>query len=172
MVTPQTLVVQLYSTFEKSIAEDILRGYLSALELGSGEDISVMREPEVSFNPRPSRIANILIELGMIKDPKIIIAGFYCSGASSCPSELRSIFEDTQYSLSNLIPPKLEESRPIMGALILDTLRHMHMSSWSKEEKEKYLSKISNDLVPSIPLPNKLFIYINSAVERAKKIRF
>ena len=172
MIIPQTFIVLIYSTFNKIHAEDIFKGYQSALEQGSGEDVSVRREPEASFNPRPSRIANILIELAMIKDPKIIIAGFYCCGARSCPLEIQSIFQDTQQALSNLTLPNLEQSRPIMGAIILDTLRHMHMSSRTREEKESYLSKISNDLVTSMSLPNKLFTYINSAVERAKKIRY
>ena len=61
-----------------------------SITLGGRLEQDFTREPESSYNPRPARVAQILLEDCSINDPLALAASFLCALGERATEELRA----------------------------------------------------------------------------------
>lgn len=120
--------------------------YHLAWERGGCKEDNILREVGVSFNPRPARIATLLLSDGAIRDPDIIRRGLLTSVEDCSCLPVVSLAQD------------------------IDTLRHLHMSSFSTSEIVSIISSIADRSQNySVELNKRLYeIYIGT-LDRCRK---
>ena len=126
-------------------AEDVLLFeslYQAAALAGGLDEGPVLRIPNASFNPRPARICKILMREVKEQDMQVLGAALLLSLPEQIPVEpgfeqafqfahkLRSFIEKPGYDTPHAIIERLHL------AMLLDNLRHLHMTSLSPSEKE------------------------------------
>ncbi len=144
------------------------------------EEIDFIREEGVSFNPRPARVALILINDAKIKDLQLISISFLANIKETSLEKLKDeksnipeeFFQDALHAQSPFFYKNLKkEIKMISLALQLDRARHRHLSlqlnnkdNWHEffEENLKYI-ELAKDLSP------KLHLLLEKWQERAKR---
>lgn len=121
----------LQRTLDAAGIKEIVSSYQTSVLKGAAIEDPVIRHVGVSYNPKPARILDLLIRDGGIKDVALL------------KSALEQI-SDKQRSE----PAKADLT--IELAILLDQLRHLHMSSLTNEqqlnEALKAQSKLKNHL--------------------------
>lgn len=117
--------------------------YSSAWKVGAGVEAPVLREPGASYNPRPARIATILIKECRDLTVVEIVACFWVPALEKGfeilnPNEAGQLLAKQSYSALhdvssfNLKPQALR----VAAAVLVDAIRHLHMSSLSSAERQ------------------------------------
>lgn len=135
------------SVDELGVVED---DYQRARVRGGNVEPKISRDPGVSFNPRLARLLVILVNDLFIHDLSTLRAALYASvlysglGERSDARELA--FEDVPPELRPVVQGVLNGSRGdsivslIRAVIALDSLRHLHQSLWTLDERESILT--------------------------------
>lgn len=106
----------LHRTLDAAEIPEIVKSYQTSVLKGAAKEHPVIRSEGVSYNPKPARILDLLIREGGIKDVALLK-----SALEEMCDELRT-------------EPK--KVAPIVElAILLDKLRHLHMSSLTHEQQ-------------------------------------
>lgn len=131
-------------------AEKVTYAYAVAAKHGALNETGVVRAPEASYNPRPARVAQILItELRNYDGNMLCCAILGCARIESeisLPEELADIqtmLAELRESMSikNLAPVSLAAEASLY-AIILDEVRHLHMTDFSIELMKDKISQV------------------------------
>jgi hypothetical protein len=91
-----------------------------AMEEGGADELDFTREEGASFNPRPARLAHILIHDGEVRDPAVIVEAIL----ASVPGGKRP----NSAALPRRRLQTVEESSLIAAVRFLDRARHLHIA--------------------------------------------
>lgn len=116
---------ELKRRFSIEEASRVSAEYTTCVSNGGLNEGLIVRDPEVSFNPRPARICLILL-----KELKEVSIG-----------ELLEVLK-----LETLQQPTLTALPSVKLALIVDELRHLHMTKLSSQEIRARIREIQRDL--------------------------
>lgn len=152
--------------------EKLLFCYQQAKTNGSCHESPVIREEGVSFNPRPARLAEIILkeaskELSTDLLFEILQAAFYLPTKQPTVNLLAN--QALNYSKENNFSNDTKTACEILAATFqLDVLRHLHMNSWNKQERQEYASQISNELLPLLNSTSsqRLKVMLKTCLER------
>jgi hypothetical protein len=98
---------------------------------------AVIREEGVSYNPRIGRVLSIVIQDGGIQErDSIRSAMFACAPRLEPPEELEPLGSEVRNLLSTE-----PIANTIQLALELDFIRHLHMTTYSVEDRQKLLTE-------------------------------
>jgi len=129
--------------FSLADASEIAGDYGQCAAVGANVEEGFEREEGVSFRPRIARIATILVKEAGIRDvPTVRAAIFACAAVRGLPVECpeRRVREMAAEALGargeKLLSP---HAYAIAAAVEIDTIRHLHMTSWSPSKKEQRL---------------------------------
>jgi len=124
--------------YDRSLApfEDALQ---FAISHGGLDEIDFKREPGVSYNPRPARVALILMDDLRVLEEEVLQAGICASIEAtefpitaalpkSLPAQVFRIAADAKCSFSELGVQDGNEVLQVALALLLDRLRHLHLA--------------------------------------------
>ena len=142
------------TVFGPEVTAGIERLFLRTLEFGGLSEEDFEREPGVSYNPRPARVALILIKDLKIKSAETISAGILAAVAPGCAAELikeltkdldnrEKIAELAQAALLPLVQiEQLNQSlradaAAISAAIFLDRMRHFHLTRAWRDSSDR-----------------------------------
>ena len=133
--------------------------YIAAVNNGVLIESRFRRNPKVRFNPRPARIIHILLVEAKCKELEIIDSAVLASS------------QEAFYSVKNLACLTNLDffTAPYLAALVLDELRHLHMSSEKDDPKFKDNLKALEGLyiLDSFSFWPRLNSLISTALSRA-----
>jgi hypothetical protein len=123
--------------------EQLEEAFLAAWKLGAGTEAPITRDPGVSYNPRPARIATILIKECQNLAAQEIAACFWISaitrGAELPQTDYagKQLAQQAFAALNDSSLPTLKANAlRIAAAVLVDSIRHLHMSSLSDTERQ------------------------------------
>ena len=122
------LAVKLSAVYSPDQCSIIFRIFKEVSLRGGAHEGPIRREEGVNFNPRPARIAQIVLAETEQKDVDLLIIAMQAT--VDVPSGSEESFEE----LDNL--PAL-----VVGALLLDAVRHLHMSTQTPEQIAERLKR-------------------------------
>jgi hypothetical protein len=108
---------------------------------------AVIREEGVSFNPRIGRVLSIVIQDGGVQECDAIRSALYaCAPRLEPPEELEPLGSEARNLLST--DPV---ANTIQLTLELDLIRHLHMTTYSVEDRQKLLAeRAQSTLLPRL----------------------
>jgi hypothetical protein len=109
--------------------------YSICAQNGGNFEAGMSREEGVSFNPRLARILSILIHDGRVRDIITLRAALYAGAASG-----------SREGANLKVPSELKDAvsqEVIKGVIALDTIRHLHQTNFSSQERDEILSKFN-----------------------------
>jgi hypothetical protein len=125
---------------EPSAVASISTDYGRAVRFGGNEEPQVIREEGVSFNPRLGRILMILLRDAGVRDPLLFRAAVYAS-ADIPEGEWPELPEEARAIIQAIRDGNLSDERALAIRMVweLDSLRHLHMTTYSAQEREQVL---------------------------------
>jgi len=118
--------------------------YRYAADRGSVAEGAVKRSEGVSFNPRPARVASILVKTSRTIDSLTIGAAFLICCERTVLEDSKGWQEEKILALEALSSPGNSEKASLLSlAHALDTVRHLHMTTYSREERMRVAQEIS-----------------------------
>lgn len=134
-------------------ADRVRLAYHIASRHGALQETGVVRQPEASYNPRPARVAQILMTELRSFDAEILCCAILgCAKieeAFNLPEELSTLQEPVNELREVLSINNLEASTSMVEgslyAIILDEVRHLHMTDFSIDylrEKMKFIQNL------------------------------
>lgn len=176
------LTFKLEKRFSAAIIDKLDRHYTAVEQAGGNEELGLTREEGVSYNPRIARVASLLLEeRGKDLTENEIAAAMWSLITKEIP-ELTTANPDVS-DLVELVRGDLLQASShaqvsaIIGVRELDTIRHLHMTTRSLDEKRAYLAdlKTSALLAPSSAISQTLRKKIEHAIamqERCLEAQF
>jgi hypothetical protein len=141
------IVPKVFARLERSIDQveltRIIDDYLICAERGGNLEPGMAREERVSFNPRLARILLLLEADGGVRDSLVLRAALYA--ASPADEACVQQAADIHTGLSELVQearsstPSTATAALISGVLELDTVRHIHQTTFSPDERAEML---------------------------------
>jgi len=130
--------------------------YCLAASFGACDEGKIRRKEDVSFNPRPARIVQLLMKEAGINQI-VFIAGAILSCATTEISDLSILSEQELLTFSNTksllclkdTPAKIKfdtEESQIFLAHILDEVRHLHMTIMEEDEMNLIVTRAESVL--------------------------
>ena len=171
-LTPsQALDALLRKRLSATAAARITALYRWAAQHGSLEEPGIVRAAGVSFNPKPSRICQLLISEGQVTDGHSIEAALLAISSPSAepPSgferagELAALVRDPVLSASN------SDAFSVALAIALDTVRHLHMGD-DPELRRRWLAASAALLSQNREISPRLSQLLEGAVSRQTEI--
>lgn len=172
-ISPAT-TAQLERYLPRSEINLIARAYDFLAEKNEAGELKVAREVDASFNARPSRILQIALIEGQLRTSSALVVSLLASAQDdhslldwNTPSEqkaallIRSFIGGEDVELS-------EEQLDIAGAILLDEIRHMHMSTLPYQSRSHRLDQLVG-LVSKLQ-PTRLKIKCDASLQRQLKI--
>jgi len=114
------LAVKLSGIYSADQCSIIFRIFNEVSKRGGSNEGPVLREEGVNFNSRPARIAQIIMSESHEKDVDLLIIAMQATVDVPAGSE-------------ESFPNLLELPGIVAGALLLDGVRHMHMSTQTRD---------------------------------------
>lgn len=152
-------------TFSPDDANLLRIAYQTAWEFGGTEHPQLIREPGVSFNPRSARVASLLIQEGGVTNLEVLSAAILgCAShipLNKVPENIRQLFLAVQNGADQSLETEL-----IFAARQLDTLRHLHMFSISKDAALRIAETIATTIFLHLNSDNRLMILHVAALDR------
>lgn len=154
----------------------VVAAFRDAVERGACVEAGIPREKEVSFNPRPARLAVILInELGIYSPDAVTacfalsLSGEKLSGFDSAASSLAS--EAVRLKSDSSLSPSSVEAEALALVSILDEVRHLHMSSLPLSERKKRCTELEawSETRPFFPHHDRIVRMIDAALKRVRE---
>lgn len=130
------------------------RAFEASVHIGGLEHPAIRRPPGASFNPRPARLCQLLLDDARERDPSILGAAMLA--ASRAPTEaasdpaLKGAAELAAVALATTPPASGTAAFRIWLAHSLDLLRHLHMSEMSPAQRIAFWRSIQT-AIPSTP---------------------
>jgi hypothetical protein len=130
----------------REAANEIASDYAVVADAGGNFEKGVVRDKGVSFNPRAGRILSIMISDGDIRDTRAFRVAMYATlfphttSSRIIPDELAS---DVQ-AVSNANDSHPEWIAVIALSLILDTVRHHHMTDMGNPERKAFFDSVES----------------------------
>jgi hypothetical protein len=118
----------------------IASDYAKVVGLGGNVEERLTREPEASFNPRPARVALLVMEEGSENHSLAIRAALWaCSPGNPEDPAVQRVVDDVRHG-------RFHErvAATIAAALLLDRVRHLHMTELEESEKAEYLAHVGS----------------------------
>jgi hypothetical protein len=114
---------------------------------GGNYEPAVIREEGVSHNPRIGRVLSIVIQDGGVRERDSIRSAMYaCAPRVTPPEELEPLGSEVRNLLSTE-----SVANTIQLALELDFIRHLHMTTYSTEDRQKLLNeRARSTLLPQL----------------------
>ena len=149
---------------------------LSCAHSGLSES-GVMRSDGASFNPRPARVAQIVLGESLLRDPDTIAAAILaCSEIESSALQDSTLSRAWQLALqarrcASAPHDAPAETQAIALALILDKTRHLHMQKLQPQQLSSQIIDLTLRLskFPQLQENAKLRSLVESALLRLKK---
>lgn len=159
----QNLFHTLRNTLGDDISHELDRSFLSAINNGGLEELDFKRPEGQSYNPRPARIAIILITETLKRDDAILLAAFSASVFDTSNSIAATALEICGDSHTINYHPT-SEAKFLALALHLDRARHFHLSPdyLDKNSRAKFHAltyKVINSAGPECKRLNDLLIH-------------
>jgi hypothetical protein len=168
--TAPGLFSSLVKMFTPNELSNIEKNYEEVVSRGGAEEFPILREVDASFNPRPARIAAIVLADARPKDPaRAILLGFWsCLITEGVVSTLESVVPEGLYSsLLRINPSDYKANGDIDEVIValavrLDQVRHLHMTALSPTHKSAILQDAEDMALllvsshPELPLLQRL----------------
>ncbi len=173
----------LYQNIRRYLKEDevlkITLAYAISAKHGGLTETGVVRLPEASYNPRPARVAQILMtELRDYNAETLCCAILGCCSVDekiTLPETLLDIKEQLQ-ELSDAItspnePPTSTTCEASLYAILLDDIRHLHMTDFPIEHMKNKITFIQEliESKESYKENQRLVEKIRHALDRLEK---
>jgi hypothetical protein len=107
---------------------------------------SITRRTDAPFNPKPARIASILIDDGGVKSVRFIQAAFWSCvpiesrEASGVSGEILNVL--SQVEQATRTGTSSPEVSSLVFAILLDQIRHVHMMTASADQRRKVVQEV------------------------------
>jgi len=138
------------------VAEEFAHHYAVVADLGGNDELGVAREEGVSFNPRIARVLSLVIQYCDEITPHVLRVTAY----STLPVdvEVPTEFRSDVVAVREATPLSPAWVSCITLALMLDRVRHLHMTEIPVGEKESILSAVASSplLTPGVGSPENL----------------
>lgn len=153
-------------------------GFLVASNQGALLEPHLTREPGASFNPYPARICEILAKESGVKDTRTLLAAMFSCALINSTSVVAEDFAEAlelatavSKSFINRVAITSDQSAiNILNALVLDHLRHLHMTDLEPAAQKDLLDFAKNILSnTSSTTSNRLHTLIDAAVKRYER---
>ena len=165
------LTFKLERRFSAAIIDELDLHYTTVEAVGGNEEPGLTREEGVSFNPRIARVASLLLE----ERGKDVVANEIAAAMWSLVTKEVPELATLNSEVSDLVKlvrgdlvyaSSLACVAAIIGVRELDTIRHLHMTTRSLDEKRAYLNalKTSTLLAPSSAISQTLRKKIEHAI--------
>lgn len=144
MHTVKKLSPHLHSVIQRIFKEDTAAhallelSFTHAIEKGGLNELDFKREEGVSYNPRPARVALILLSNAQVADAEVIAAGMLASSDPLDDLKHLEVAErarvlahaalEAPEEIAKIDPPLRFEVAIVALALWLDRVRHLHQS--------------------------------------------
>ncbi len=130
-----------FGFLSRLLSEEAMRllaqDYDLVVEHDGNYEPAVVREEGVSYNPRVGRILSIVAQDGMVHDQDSMRSAMYaCAPRLMPPEDLEPLGSEVRNLLSTESVPNT-----IQLALELDFIRHLHMTTYSAEDRQKLLTE-------------------------------
>lgn len=151
-----------------------------AMEQGGRLEPDFEREAEASFNPRPARIALILLNDARVEDEQVLAAAVLAAAAmndpglacaSALPQEVSMLARAALQSPSGLLVGGNTSASLIACAVHLDRARHRHLSKDSPAEWHAFLTQTAEYVQLAESCSPPLHILLAAWLERASRAR-
>lgn len=150
--------------------------YKAAVRLGALEESPVKREKDASYNPKPARVCQILMQVNSSLEA-LEAAMLMCASPTKIdltPGELSDATSLAKHALKEFPSAYHRQDPRIEGlflALKLDALRHLHMTSFTNEKIRALLVEIQKAILPNISHPEniKLKELLSSTVKKIER---
>jgi len=159
------LALYLRNHLSPSELKAVAEAYSESVKLGGCNEGLVERDPEVSYNPRPARILKLLIEECGVSDVDLMIDAlkalplFESFEAGAVATTLTNIREKSAN--------RLNKAEHLLGVMLLDYLRHLHMSKISPEGLSAILKEAGDTLTRiTAEIPQKLQMKISDTISK------
>ncbi len=165
------LTFKLERRFSAAIIDELDLHYTTVEAVGGNEEPGLTREEGVSFNPRIARVASLLLEergkdvtLNELAAAMWSLVTKEVSAPASSTPEVSDLVELVRGDLVHASSHACVAA--IIGVRELDTIRHLHMTTSSPDEKRGYLYalKTSTLLAPSSAISQTLRKKIEHAI--------
>jgi len=156
-------LVRLYGD---DVARQIATDYCVAADLDANVELGMAREEGASFNPRVARLLSLFIQECKVVQPSMLRVVAYLG----VPSErIDSVPPEVLADVIAVASASVASPEWVQGArlvLMLDTVRHLHMTTATPQEKERYLTEVSSSPVvqPGALSPEGLRVKLLHAV--------
>ena len=128
-----------------------------AINQGALAEIDFVRDEEASYNPRPARVALILLNNAKIRNLAYLASGILASVSklnelkpeNQIPSAVWETAVEAQQDSENFLrcwSPKLRPAATIMLSHSLDRARHVHLADWSIDAKKIFIEETEKQL--------------------------
>lgn len=148
--------------------------YERAAALGGNMEHGIVREQGVSYNPRIARVASIAIEDGGIRDLAGVRIAIWSTIADVGALKILDDAAIRDRAADVLSGEKSSDSlvNTIRAAAVLDTTRHLHMTTLGVEARRAYLctDQYSDLLSDGMPIPSRLKLKLKHAVAMQKRL--
>lgn len=140
-----------FGLLTRLLGEEPLRLLAKEYELVAQYDANyepaVIREEGVSYNPRVGRVLSIVVQDGGLQERDAIRSAMYaCAPRLAPPEDLEPLGSEARNLLSAEPIPNT-----IQLALELDFIRHLHMTTYSNEDRQKILTeRAQSTLLPRL----------------------
>jgi hypothetical protein len=155
--------------YGREVAEEFSQHYAEVADRGGNDELGVVREDGVSFNPRIARLVSLVIQDCDEVTPRVLRATVY----SALPDDV----EVPQEVLSDVADIRgASRSSPvwilcIALARMLDCVRHLHMAELPTDRKEELLASVASSalLLPGGTTPENLRLKVIHAVDMQRR---
>jgi hypothetical protein len=124
--------------------------YCHCVRLGGNVEPGLVRQEGASFNPRLARVLSLLTADGGIRNFTTLRAAIYAASVGEFPEAL---LDEVPVELLELVTnvSKNEFVQPdsvlIRGVIVLDTLRHLHQTDLSVQQRTEQLLALKEQLL-------------------------
>lgn len=161
------LYVRLQNVFDAPSLETLNAIYAEVFQLGGTEESDVLRTDGASFNPKPARVAQILIDDLEVRDFSAIGAGL-CSPLShtsrfrmkAATVQMLELCEQARLLFEEEVEECPLEVRLLGGAIALDDVRHLHMRDVSSPRKRELVDQVSKAVLGNLLVPEAATIRV------------
>lgn len=125
----------------------IIDDYLFCCQRGGNLEPGMVREDGVSFNPRLARILWLLVVDGGMRDSAVLRTALYAATLDAVP-QAQSISVELLAAIqaARSSTPETASAALIRGVIELDTVRHIHQTDFSSDDRSRMLARAQSVL--------------------------
>jgi len=155
--------------FEEEVAERIALDYEAVSDAGGNKEAQIFREEGVSFNPRVARILSIVIQDGGLTGARELRVAMYAT-VSSVERVSHALSDELAGEVRSVLCAQDASSdwiRVIRLSLVLDRVRHLHMTNVDDSEKLVVLDEVGAQALRDCGagVPERLVSKVSRAIQ-------